>query len=79
MTTDRAEELRAQRRPRLAGYRAPRLYHNEIAAIRARHEHEIQKGVDRLRSAPTGVLQGVLTPPCPMYTLLNPTYDTGWH
>ena len=27
VTTDRAEELRARRRPRLVGYHAPRLYH----------------------------------------------------
>ena len=79
VTTRRAEELRARRRPRLAGYHAPRLYHQEIAAIRARHEHEIQRRVDHLRSAPAGALQGVLTPPSQMYTLLNPTHDTGWH
>ena len=79
MTTNRAEELRARRRPRLVGYRAPRLHHQEIAAIRARHEHEIQRRVDRVRAAPAGVIQGALTPPSQMDTLLNPTHDTGWH
>ena len=68
VTADRAEELRARRRPRLAGYHAPRLYHQEIAAIRARHEHEIQRRVDRLRSAPAVALRGAFTPPSPMYT-----------
>ena len=78
VTTDRAEELRARRRPRLAGYHAPRLHHQEIAAIRARHEHEIQRRVDSSRSAPAVVLRGAFTPPSPMYTLLHPTYGTGW-
>lgn len=79
VTIGRAEELRARRRPRLAAYRAPRLHHQEIAAICARHEHEIQRRVERLRSASAGALRGAFTPPFPMYTLLNPTYDTGWH
>ena len=77
--TSRAEELRARRRPRLAGYHAPRLYHQEIATIRARHEHEIQRRVDHLHSAPAVALREAFTPPSQMYTLLHPTYDTRWH
>lgn len=43
VTTQRAEELRALRQPKLPGYKAPRLYHWEIVAILTRHQQEIQE------------------------------------
>ena len=78
VTLQRATDLRARRRPRVPGYRTPRLHQGEIADIRARHQHHIQERLAHLHLHPEIMLHRIFTSPSAMYQILHPHYDTGW-
>ena len=78
VTLQRAEDLRARRRPRAPGYRTPILHQGEIIEIRARHQRHIQERVAHLHSHPEIMFHGIFTSPSPMYQILHPHYGTGW-
>lgn len=78
VTAQRAEELRARRRPRQTGHRAPRLRHREIAAIRMRHQMETQERLARFHSDSGYMFMPFTASASAMYDILYPSYGTGW-
>ena len=74
VTLQQAEEVRAMRRPRVRGYRTPRPHQREIVEIGARHRREMQTRLDQIRSNPTAVLQGLLTPYRPIDHIMGWAY-----
>ncbi|KAI5075465.1 hypothetical protein GOP47_0009541 [Adiantum capillus-veneris] len=84
VTLQRAEDLRARRRPRASGYQTPVLHEREITEIRARHQRRLQEQrriqgqITHLHLHPETMLQGIFTSPSPMYHILHPHYGTGW-
>ncbi|KAH6554789.1 hypothetical protein KP509_1Z306500 [Ceratopteris richardii] len=64
-----AAAQRARRRPRMAGYRRPRLYHEDISRIKTAYDSMMEQ---RRTTTPWVVfLQEALRPP-PMYQILHP-------
>ena len=74
VTLQQAEEVRARRRPRVRGYRTPRLHQREIAEIGARHQREMQTRVDQIRSNPEAILQSLFTPYRPIDHIMGWVY-----
>lgn len=78
VTLPQAEQIRARRRPRVPGYRTPRLYHRQIQEIRTRHYHAVQERRARMMADPMAFIRVALAPDPPMYHVLHPHISTGW-
>lgn len=78
VTLQQAEQIRARRRPRVPGYRAPRLYHRQIEEIQTRHQQTLQERLARMRADPAAFIRAAFTPDPPMYHVLHPHFGTGW-
>eukprot|EP00250_Pteridium_aquilinum_P012582 c20814_g1_i1 orf=182-592(+) len=78
VTLQHTERIRARRRPRAPGYRAPRLHRRQIQEIQARHHQAVQERRTQMMADPTAFIRAALAPDPPMYHVLHPQIRTGW-